>query len=329
MMDGEPEAVQEAEPEALEEVPERAEKEVVKFDPRKPNRLSRKQLDNLSDLFLVLAEDFSKDLSEELRMEIGVEVEKITQERYVHYLKELHNPSCLYEVDLAPMKTPALVILHHSLVFCLVDRILGGSGEADIEPRELTSVESGIAGQFMNKLMIRITEAWKKIVTLTPEIRSYLSDPARVEITHEKDILLVIVMTVTGTERFGNFTLCIPFAALEGYIERIGELVPFREPEVKGREEWVKRLRKSLTQVEVNLSVILGEADLSVRDVMDLKVDDVIVLDKTISDTVRMPVGSQAVLEGKVGVHNERLALKISDIRKLEGDAEEVVEAHG
>ena len=77
-----------------------------------------------------------------------------------------------------------------------------------------------------------------------------------------------------------------------------------------------------MSQVNVGLPVILGEADLSIREVMDLQVDDVIVLGKRISDAVSMPVGSQAIIEGTIGVYNERLALKISQIRRLTGAAE-------
>ena len=70
-------------------------------------------------------------------------------------------------------------------------------------------------------------------------------------------------------------------------------------------------------------------ADISVEDVMCLKPDDVIVIDRKISEPLEMPVGTGSVILGNIGIFNNRLALKITDIRKRYNDAEEVIPSHG
>ena len=79
----------------------------------------------------------------------------------------------------------------------------------------------------------------------------------------------------------------------------------------------------------LGLPVVLGEVDIPVNEFLDLKREDVIVIDKSIASTVEMKIGSEAVIEGNIGMHNDRLAMKVIGVRRLKGDAEKEETAHG
>jgi len=74
--------------------------------------------------------------------------------------------------------------------------------------------------------------------------------------------------------------------ALEDHIERIGSLDERKVPEQKDLAEWQGRLRTNLCQVEVGLPVFLGDTEIPISELLDLKKEDVIVIDKRISESV-------------------------------------------
>ncbi|MFH2002631.1 MAG: FliM/FliN family flagellar motor switch protein, partial [Planctomycetota bacterium] len=238
--------------------------------------------------------------------------------------------SSVCKVGLDPLKDPFIWALDPTLVLALVDRFLGGTGEVDVEPRTLTTVESGIARRIVETIMECVIGRWMQITALTLKDFSILSNPSRLESVRGMDVVLVIVLRMLGPDQeFGEIMLCIPFGALEDYLEPIGALDAVLNIEGFEQTEWRSRLEKKITQVEIGLPVVLGEAEISVEDVLCLKLDDVIVIDRKISEPLEMPVGTGSVIFGNIGIYNNRLALKITDIRKRNNDAEEVIPSHG
>ncbi len=302
-------------------------KEITPFDPRKPNRLTLNQMDSINGFFEMMSEDLAKRFTGVLNQDVGIEVQSVFQERYTAFMESLSNPSCIFSVGFEPMKEPALMVFDHRLVFWMVDRVLGGSGKVEIDPRELTQVEWGITDQMAGAVIEYVAVAWESVVKLTPKLLDRTSDPKRVEAANPKDVLLVVPLVFSGTGKeeeeeknqgYGSLTVCFPFASLEKYIGRIGGLEE-RDGQDPGKlEEWKGHLEKKLFKVEVGLPLVLGEAEISVGDFLNLKLEDVIVMDKKINDTVEMPIGSDAIIKGNVGMYNKRLAMKVLEIRKSE-----------
>ncbi len=304
-------------------------KRIVPFDPRKPNRLNRKQRENLSSLFEEAAEHLSVALGKDLRVEIQAEVKGISQESGDVFTASRARPTCIYVVQFAPLKFPTLVILDHVFVFSGVDRFLGGTGDVEIEPRVLTEVEKSITDHFIEVINRSMVAGWKKIVALEPLVLNHTSDPDRLEEEGQSDLWLLTVLEIKGAADFGTVTLCFPFKSLQEYLDRIETLKEAKDPTFGDLEEWEQRLETHLRRVEVGLPIFLGDTEISLREIIDLKKDDVIVLGRRIQEPVEMPVGRLAVVSGNIGVYNNRLALKVLSIRRCEDAAEEVETAHG
>jgi len=297
---------------------------VTLYDPRKPNRLNRKHLKNLSDLFQKVAEDFAKELGLTLRLELFANVERMFQERFESFNHSLEDPICMFQVEAKPLHLPLFCLLEPVLVFTIVDRFLGGSGEIDIEPRELTLVETGIASHLVDNLMSCFRKRWKKIGEIESTDCSLLNTKMRIEPVAEKEIVLVVDFRIFGKADYGKMTLCVPFGALESHLEAIGGLD--EEDELAGRdgETWRENMECKIAQVEVGLPVVLGEAEIPLGEVLGLRVNDVIVIDRKIDEPVNMLVGSRSVIRGNIGIYEDRLALRVSEVCTLDDNSEEV-----
>ncbi|MBU0753814.1 MAG: FliM/FliN family flagellar motor switch protein [Planctomycetes bacterium] len=305
-------------------------KSVVKFDARKPNRLNRIHLRTLNTLFKKVGEEFVKELKNSLRMNLKVELEPPYQERYEFFVGNLQDPVCCYEVRCKQMPVPFFCLLDPQLVFIMVDRYLGGEGEEiQIEPRELTLAEAGIADRLVDLLMNCFREAWKPFGTLSKPEAALLASKSRMEPLGDKEIVLMAVYGLFEESDLGRIMLCIPFGALESFLQAIADQQENDKTASEEKETWRKRIANKIVQVEVGLPVVLGETEIPLRDVVNLKVDDVILIDRKIEETVEMLIGARSIVRGNIGVFENRLALKVSKIESLDDPPAGVESTHG
>lgn len=75
---------------------------------------------------------------------------------------------------------------------------------------------------------------------------------------------------------------------------------------------WLKLLRRQVQQAEVNLVAQLGNAKVTLGDIVNLKAGDVISLD--IPEGVVAEVDGVPVLECKYGILNGQYALKVNKV---------------
>ena len=295
---------------------------VIDYDPRRPNRLNRRQIGTLNMIFGRLADALAEDLGRELGLALDVNVLSIVQERYAPFREALPDPGVIYEIDMKPLPAPCLLMMQHHLVFSSVDRILGGTGDVDLEPRTLTDVETGIADRLVEAYLEKLGRAWEPMEKTSPAIRNRFDSPEALNVTHDDDVLAVVLLEVSAESlKLGGITFAMPFMALEERIERLENLGTAAARIPPGIEAWKTRIKDNLSQVEVGLPVILGEAEIAIGELLTLKLNDVILLDKRITDLVEMPAGNRGVIRGNVGLHGRMLALKVMDV--IRHDAED------
>jgi len=303
---------------------------VVAYDPRKQSRLNRNQMRILIELFAKIAEDFIAELETKLHLKITGSVEAPYQDRFEVLVKNLIDPLCLYEIRCKQMHSPFFCLLDHLLVFTMVDRFLGGKGEElNIEPRELTAVEIGIADNIMESFLACFRERWKKFGPLSNTEYEMLGSKSRISPIDDKEVVLQVVFNLEHDSELGCVTLCIPFKAMEPFIDAIEETDPAQVGEDQEMETWKKQVQDKIVEVEVEFPVVLGEAEIAVREVVNLKVDDVILIDKKVDEPVEMIVGPRSIIRGNIGTFEDCIALKISDASSLEVNSIEVESIHG
>lgn len=303
---------------------------VVDYDPRKQSRLNRNHLRILTELFGKIAEDFLAEMESKLRMKVTGFVDSPYQDRFEVFIKNLMEPLCLYEVHCKQMNAPFFCLLDPMLVFTMVDRFLGGKGEEiNIEPRELTAVEVGISDHIMESLMACFRERWNMFGSLSNLDYTMLSSKSRITPIDDKEIVLQVVLNMETTSELGCVTFCIPFKAVESFLEAIEETDRAEAAEDQEQEAWKNQVENKIVEVEVELPVVLGEAEIAVRDVVNLKVEDVILIDKKVDEPVEMIVGPRSFIRGNIGIFEDRIALKVSDVSSLNVNPTEMESIHG
>lgn len=77
-----------------------------------------------------------------------------------------------------------------------------------------------------------------------------------------------------------------------------------------------ENLMSTLSQSELTVTAVLDDTVLTLRDVLNLQVNDIIPLNKPITDNVQLKVGSTCWFDGKLGTLNGKKAFRIDNILK-------------
>ncbi|MDY7038422.1 MAG: FliM/FliN family flagellar motor C-terminal domain-containing protein, partial [Thermodesulfobacteriota bacterium] len=81
---------------------------------------------------------------------------------------------------------------------------------------------------------------------------------------------------------------------------------------------WKRYIEKKIGELAVNLSCTLGMAKISSREILEMKVDDVIELDKRVGETILVNVEGIPKFRGYPGSSNNNKAIRITDILNME-----------
>ena len=105
----------------------------------------------------------------------------------------------------------------------------------------------------------------------------------------------------------GDFHVCMPYAMIEPIRDLLYEGMQGDRMEVD--ERWVSFLSNQVQSTEVKLVANLSEVEVTVRELLEMKIGDVIALD--MPESITANVEGVPVLECGYGVHNGQYALKV------------------
>jgi flagellar motor switch protein FliM len=127
-----------------------------------------------------------------------------------------------------------------------------------------------------------------------------------------------IVMAVTFTlELSGNSAemhICLPYSMIEPIRDVLYSTM--HSEQVSSDKRWTTLLTRNLKMAEVELRVPLAETQVTLRQVVNLKVGDVIPID--IGNHVQAMVDGVPVMDCRYGLQNSQVALKIERFLALD-----------
>src|SRR6185503_16791589 len=117
------------------------EKKIQHYNFKRPDRISKNQIRSLHFIHDRFARNFSSSVSAYLRTVVEVTLENITQITYSEFLSSVSDPTCYTAITMKPLDGVAAFDLSPSLVFPMIDRLLGGLGKPIANMRAMTEIE--------------------------------------------------------------------------------------------------------------------------------------------------------------------------------------------
>ncbi|MDZ4783376.1 MAG: flagellar motor switch protein FliM [Planctomycetia bacterium] len=293
----------------------RAREKVTLYDFKRPERVGKEQMRALQTLHEGFSRNFGAALSSLLRSIVEVQLTSVDQLTYSEFLFSLENPTCFNLLKADPLEGNLILDINPSILFPIIDRLLGGGRETGASQRRpLTEIELRLVGRITSHFLQQMKAAWENVVSLDLEVLRVESNPQLVQIVPPNEVVVVVSFEVTLGEVRGMVNLCIPFNA----IERIGGKLSANTWTSYGRKDVDPELLHQITQnlhgSEVEVVVDLAETRITTRELIGLRVGDVIKTEKDVHAPLNVSIQGVEKFHAKVGQVKGQKAIRIETV---------------
>jgi len=289
-------------------------REIQDYDFRRPTRVSKDQLKTIRTLHESFAEIFGFYLASKLQTMVTIDLLAVDQLRYSEYVLSISNPSCVYIIDIKETEGRAVLELTPELVFTSVERLLGGSGTAPVQPRPITRIEQKIMEPVVKQALDRLAAAWKPIYELSFSLAGFESNPDFVQIAPASEIVIVISFEIKIRDESFMMNLCYPSFSLEDVIARLNAQFFAMGSSRKDKDKSTRKIKTHLGRTKMEVRAILGTAKITLKELLDLEEGDVLRLDTQLEDDVKVLVGNREKFYGRPGLIEDRMSIKITEV---------------
>jgi flagellar motor switch protein FliM len=256
-----------------------------------------------------------------LRRNVEISIGPVRISKYSDFVRNLVVPTNLNLVQMKPLRGTGLMVIEPSLAFLIVDNMFGGDGRfhTRVEGREFTLTEQRIIRKMVDILFENYAKSWEPVYPVEFEyIRSELNTQFA-NIATPNEVVVAISFTVEMGAVGGEIHFCFPYSMLEPIKDILSSPL---QGEVLGVDKrWVRLMTQQIQTAEVELVSDLAKAKMSLKQVLDLKVGDVIPL--SITEEVDATVDNVPVMACKYGLFNGQYALRVQ--RLLRSDYREYI----
>lgn len=246
-----------------------------------------------------------------LRRSADVSLGGVHIQKFGEYVHTLYVPTSLNMVKFRPLRGTALIILDARLVFKLVDNFFGGDGRhAKIEGREFTPTEQRVVQMVLNQAFVDLSEAWKAILPIEFEFIHSEVNPSMANIVSPSEVVVVSTFHIELDGGGGDMHITMPYSMIEPIREMLDAGL---QTDTDDRDDrWVSALRNDVMEAKVLLECELARREITLRDIVNMKVGDVVPIELGEFQTVT--ANKIPMFRSQIGQSNGNLALKVCEL---------------
>jgi len=255
----------------------------VAFDLANQDRIIRGRmpvLEIINDRFSRLC---TSALANTMRKRVDVNPISIDMSKFGDFMRSLPVPTSINIFKIDPLRGNALLVVDTRLVFSLVENFFGGAGsQPKIEGRDFTPIEQSIIVKVVKIILANLEDAWRPVHEVSIELLRSEINPQFATIVPPSDVVVVISFEVELENALGSMVLALPYATIEPIRSKL--YAAFQTERLEIDHAWISRFRDRLMETPVDLNVTFGTTQITGRQLLDMKVGDVLMLDQDEDD---------------------------------------------
>ncbi len=285
---------------------------VKKFDLANQERIIRGRMPTMELIHDRFARQFRTVLAKFLGRTCFANVGGIEMIKFGLFMKKLPLPSSLHIFRMPPLPGYALLVVSSPLVFGIIDALFGGSGQGrvKIEGREYTPIETRLVGKVVMMALDVLKDAWAPIHPVDfVYVRSEFN-PLAIAIVPPTDVVITVSIEVELEQESTTLTLCTPYSTVEPLRGKLA--TGFQSTRLEVDSGIAKRMETSVKQTMATMGVELARGTMKTRDLLNLKVGDVVTLDTNPADEALMMIEGTPKYYCYVGSYRGNRAARIT-----------------
>lgn len=286
---------------------------VVVYDLTSQDRIIRGRLPQLDVIYEKFMRSFRVSLSSALRKIATLTHASTDFLKFGEFINTLPMPTCMSVLRFNNLRGSALFVIESKLAYALVDSFFGGADRpyTKIEGKDFTPIELQIIQKVVGLALDDLENAWASVEKIDASFVRTEINPQFVGIVPPTDIVIASTFDVELENANGTITLVIPYSTIEPIKQKLSSGFQV-ESDQTDKKMWTKIIRSQLLDTNVNIQVNLGESEITLKELMSLKVGDVIPLDQDSKGEFDVEIENVPKFKAFYGIHHGTVAVQVT-----------------
>jgi len=298
--------------------PDAPAKEAIQtYDFRNPMLLSHGELRKLRLHQEESIQSMAARLSIHLRLEFSLTLADLQTVAYQKLAESWGRPAHLTLFKMEPLRGVSILEISTQLGSCMVDRLMGGPGQASSTNQEISEIEKVLLEQTVQLILDEWCGHWASLKELKPAILGYESNGSFIQGASPETIMLVVSMEAGLGECKGRIQIGVPYAAVDTLIHRFcqsTETMTNPAPSAPPLPAVGWKWNACFDDVCVPVTAEWEGLEMTARQILALKVGDVLPLDLKQAQRVNVRVANRFKFQGRPGTLDGKWAVEITRV---------------
>jgi flagellar motor switch protein FliM len=287
---------------------------VVTYDLTSQDKVIRGRMPTLDIVYERFIRAFRMNLSSQLRKLATLNILTTDTLKFGEFINTLPLPTCMSVVRFETLRGSGIIVLESKLAYALIDSFLGGTDRpyTKIEGKDFTQIELSIIKRVIVAALDDLEKAWAPVTPMSIHFVRTETNPQFVGIVPPSDIVIATTFSVELENSSGNLSIVIPFSTLEPIRQKL--ISGFQQETVETDHYWVNTMIRHLEDTGLNVDIELGHTNITPRQLLELKVGDVIPLNTDATAELDVHVEGVTRFRGLYGSSRGSRAIQVTQV---------------
>ncbi len=291
------------------------EKQVRPYNFWSPDHFSKDQMRAVELVHEDLAERLTSSLPSFMRASLRPRVVHSEQGRFHDFLKDLPPSSLFHLITLAPLPGQVVLTISPEISYVILEQRLGGQGLSGKKNRQLTEIDQFLLRGMVEHMLNDIKASWSKVVAIEPGLEDSTVNQHWVQMVMGNERVMLITFEMALNSITGTMNLYIPFTMLKPIANVLNPHAWYSGRKERQSDPDARQTAEaSLSQVNLDVRVLLGTARLTFDELVKLKPGDVLSLDTSLNQDLSMYVANRTCFKVRVGKVGKRMAAQVISV---------------
>ena len=176
------------------------------------------------------------------------------------------------------------------MAYAIIDSYFGGTDRpfTKIEGKEFTQIELSFMKKVMDMGINDLGEAWAPVHRIDAQYLRTEINPQFVGVVPPSDVIIATTLEIEFESASGTIMIVVPYSTIEPIKQKLSS--SFQTDSDLADSIWTYAMNGHIKDASAEVIVKLGEAEMSVGDLVTLEVGDIVPLNQEASGEVSLTV---------------------------------------
>jgi flagellar motor switch protein FliM len=278
----------------------------------RPTKFTADQVRRIKRALETFCRTASGRLSAELRMPLELEVINVTQLTWSNAHAQVPSNSIAAMIETRPVLARMLMTAETGLVLHAIELLLGGDSATKPRDRRLTEIDWALAKHFVERLLAQLSAVWMDFTELSLELSNLDTHMDMAHMAPVSEPTLSLTLEARLEQSSFTIALLLPWASIAPVADRFSTRDEFGD----GEGQPAEGVSRAVGRVDMTVRAEVAAVEMSIEEVLALRVGDVVRLDGRAEDGVTIFADTVPVHRAQPGRSGNRRAVQV--VQRLE-----------